>query len=74
MKVVFAGEALADLDGILSFIASNYPAIQKSDEAANPARLPQVGHLPSMEHRPSFETLRGQNFWQLDIVAIHWSS
>ena len=27
MKVVFTGEALAGLDGILAFIAKNYPAI-----------------------------------------------
>jgi hypothetical protein len=27
MKVVFTDEALANLDGILSFIASNYPSI-----------------------------------------------
>jgi toxin ParE1/3/4 len=27
MKVVYTDEALADLDGILAFIASNYPTI-----------------------------------------------
>jgi plasmid stabilization system protein ParE len=30
MKVVFTGEALADLDGILAFIAANYSAIYEA--------------------------------------------
>ena len=56
MKVVYADEALRDLDEILTFIASNYPAISASFERRLRAVMARIGRWPEsaqeVEQRP----------------------
>ena len=46
MKVVFTGEALAGLDGILAFIAKNYPAIYDAFQSRLQSVLTRIGEWP----------------------------
>jgi plasmid stabilization system protein ParE len=43
MKLVFTDEALADLDGILAFIASNYPTIYGAFQNRLQSVLARIG-------------------------------
>jgi plasmid stabilization system protein ParE len=43
MKVVFTDEALANLDGILSFIASNYPSIYDAFQSRLRSVVARIG-------------------------------
>jgi toxin ParE1/3/4 len=56
MKVVYTDEALRDLDEILAFLASNYPAISASFERRLRAVTERVGRWPEsaqkVEQRP----------------------
>ena len=56
MKVVYTDEALRDLDEILTFIASNYPAISGSFERRLRALMARIGRWPEsaqeVEQRP----------------------
>jgi plasmid stabilization system protein ParE len=46
MKVVFTDEALANLDGILSFIASNYPSIHDAFQSRLRSVVARIGDWP----------------------------
>ena len=46
MKVVFTDEALANLDGILSFIASNYPSIYDAFQSRLRSVVARIGDWP----------------------------
>ena len=46
MKVVYITEALADLDGILNYIANNYPAISEAFENRLHAVVARVARWP----------------------------
>ena len=46
MKVIFTEDALRDLDGILEYIAANYPTISTSFEKRLRAVLARVGAWP----------------------------
>ena len=46
MKLVFTDEALADLDGILAFIASNYPTIYDAFQNRLQSVLARIGDWP----------------------------
>jgi len=46
MKVIYADEALADLDGILSFIASNYPSIYDAFQSRLRSVVARIGYWP----------------------------
>lgn len=46
MKVVYTEEALRDLDEILTFIASNYPAISAAFEKRLAAVILRIGRWP----------------------------
>jgi plasmid stabilization system protein ParE len=46
MKVVYTTEALADLDGILSYIANNYPAISEAFENRFLAVVARIARWP----------------------------
>jgi plasmid stabilization system protein ParE len=46
MKLVFTDEALADLDGILAFIASNYPTIYGAFQNRLQSVLARIGDWP----------------------------
>lgn len=46
MKVVFTDEALANLDGILGYIASNYPAIYDAFQSRLRSVVARVGEWP----------------------------
>ena len=56
MKVVYTDEALRDLDEILAFIASNYPAIAASFVMRLDAVMARIGRWPEsaqeVEQRP----------------------
>ena len=56
MKVVYTDEALRDLDEILAFIASNYPAIAASFVMRLDAVMARIGRWPEsaqeIEQRP----------------------
>ena len=56
MKVVYTEEALRDLDEILAFIASNYPAISRSFGLRLDAVMTRIGRWPEsaqeVEQRP----------------------
>ena len=58
MKVVFTGEALAGLDGILAFIAKNYPAIYDAFQSRLQSILTRIGEWPEsaqeVADRPDF--------------------
>ena len=54
MKVVYTDEALADLDGILAFIASNYPAIYDAFQNRLRSVVARIGDWPgSADWRPT---------------------
>ena len=57
MKVVYAEEALRDLDEILTFIASNYPAISAAFEKRLAAVAERIGRWP--ESAPEVEQRSG---------------
>jgi plasmid stabilization system protein ParE len=61
MKVVYTDEALRDLDEILTFIASNYPAISASFEMRLDAVMARIGRWPEsaqeVEQRPGVRTV-----------------
>jgi plasmid stabilization system protein ParE len=61
MKVVYTDEALRDLDEILAFIASNYPAISASFEMRLDAVTARIGRWPEsaqeVEQRPGVRTV-----------------
>lgn len=46
MKLVFTDEALADLDGIFAFIASNYPTIYDAFQYRLQSVLARIGDWP----------------------------
>lgn len=46
MKIVYTGEALRDLDEIMTFIAASYPTISGSFEAHFSAVVERVGQWP----------------------------
>ena len=46
MKVIYTDEALADLDGILSFIASNYPSILDAFQSRLRSVIARIGDWP----------------------------
>ena len=46
MKVVFTTEALADLDGILSYIAKHYPAISEAFQNRLHAVIARIAKWP----------------------------
>lgn len=46
MRVVYTTEALADLDGIFSFIANNYPAISEAFQDRLHAVVARVSRWP----------------------------
>ena len=46
MKVVYTTEALADLDGILSYIANHYPAISEAFQNRLRAAVTRVSRWP----------------------------
>ena len=46
MKVVYTTEALADLDGILSYIANHYPAISEAFQNRLHAAVTRVSRWP----------------------------
>jgi toxin ParE1/3/4 len=46
VKVVFTDEALANLDGILSYIASNYPAIHDAFQNRLLSVVARIGNWP----------------------------
>lgn len=46
MKLVFTDEALADLDGILAFIASNYPTVYDAFQSRLQSVLTRIGDWP----------------------------
>jgi plasmid stabilization system protein ParE len=46
MKVVYTTEALADLDGILSYVAKNYPAISEAFENRLHAVVARIARWP----------------------------
>lgn len=48
MKVVYTDEALADLDGILNFIAEHYPGIISAFESRLRAALLRIGAWPEI--------------------------
>jgi len=57
MKVVYTDEALRDLDEILDYIASHYPAISSSFEKRLRTVVARIGEFPEsaqrVEERPS---------------------
>ena len=57
MKVVYTDEALRDLDEILAFLASNYPAISASFERRLRAVTERIGRWP--ESAQKVEQRRG---------------
>ena len=46
MKVIYTDEAVADLDGILSFIASNYPSIYDAFQSRLRSVVARIGDWP----------------------------
>jgi plasmid stabilization system protein ParE len=46
MKVVYTTEALADLDGILNYIANHYPAISEAFENRLHAVVARIARWP----------------------------
>ncbi len=46
MKVIYTDEALANLDGILSFIASNYPSIYDAFQSRLRSVVARIGDWP----------------------------
>jgi plasmid stabilization system protein ParE len=46
MKVIYTDEALADLDGILAFIASNYPSIYDAFQSRLRSVVARIGNRP----------------------------
>lgn len=50
MRVVYTTEALADLDGILGYIANNYPAISEAFQNRLHAVIARVSRWPESAH------------------------
>jgi hypothetical protein len=46
MKVVYTGEALDNLDGILAYIASNYPTISRRLKSGSAGMITRIGAWP----------------------------
>jgi toxin ParE1/3/4 len=88
MRVVFTDEALRDLDEILEFIATHYPAIVSSFQQRLRAVLQRIGRWPKsaeeVEQRPGVRVVPlirypYKMFYQttadaVEILHIHYAA
>jgi plasmid stabilization system protein ParE len=54
MRVIYSEEALEDLDGILAYIASNYPTVYESFQNRLRSVVARIGEWPDSQSFSTF--------------------